>query len=388
MMRNRIISSARLAGFTLVEMMVGLALGLILTTGMFVLISNTSNAFKIQDDFARMQDNATTALRYIGGSLRMAGFYGYAQDATVINTTYGAVNTTTDCGSATNLPTANWALNLQVPVFGFVGLTPININTTLPCIAITNYMTVPGGQQILVTRGAIGYRIPDPNGDGNLADGLAAQRNYTTTVYVQADPSAGLIFYGNDFTTLKGSGYTRTLPNGKDIDIFEYAAHVYYIRPCSRFAAGTNCSTVNGTLVGGDDDNKPVPTLVRQELQGNIMTEVALAEGIERMSLLYGIDNTGPSGPDGIADTFTATPAAGDWVNVVSVRVALLVRASSPTPQSDDSGKKYDLDGDGVADFNCNTDLNYANAQLACSFKRKVFSQLFQLRNISQRRGL
>lgn len=379
-------SAIRQGGLSLVEMMVGLAIGLFLTLGLFTMISNTSSAFKIQDDFARMQDNAAAAMRYIGGSLRMASFYGYAQDGSVINTAIDGVATTTDCGSATNPPTSNWALTLSVPVYGFIGLTPTNINTTLPCIAIANYLAVPGGQQILVTRGAIGYRIPDPNADGNLADGLAAQANYATTIYVQSDPSQGLIFYGADFTNLKTAGFTRTLPNGNDIDIFEYAAHVYYIRPCSRFAAGTTCQTTAGTLAGGnDDDGKPVPTLVRQELQGSVMTEVALAEGIERMSVLYGIDNTGPSGPDGIADTFTLTPGPSDWVNVVAVRIALLVRSPTLTAQYDDSGKSYDLNGDNVADYNCNTDVI---TPAACRYKRKVFSQLFQLRNISQRRGL
>lgn len=378
MMRQQI-SRLRQAGFSLVEMMIGLAIGLVLTTGMFILISNTSNTFKVQDDFARMQDNATAAMRYIGGSLRMAGFYGYAQDPTVINTTFGGVATVTDCGSATNTPTANWALAMQVPIYGFSGITTQAMaNATMPCIAATNFLAIPNGQQILVTRGAIGYRIPDPNNDGDHTDGIAAQRNGPTTVYVQADPGQGLTFYGANFAALRASGSTRTLPNGNDIDIFEYAAHVYYIRPCSRFAAGTSCTAAA-------DDGKPVPTLVRQELQGSNMVEVGLAEGIERMSLLYGIDNTGASGPDGIADTFTATPAAGDWQNIVSVRVALLVRAITPTSQHDDSGKTYDLDGDNVADYDCNADVA---TTAACKYKRKVFSQLFQLRNISQRRGL
>jgi type IV pilus assembly protein PilW len=382
MMRLRM-AAMRQAGLSLVELMVGLTIGLFLTLGLFAMIANTSSAFKVQDDFARMQDNATTAMRYIGGSLRMAGFYGYAQNSTVVNTANGAVATspTTDCGSNDNTPPTNWAINLQVPISGLAGpLTDVtNIKAILPCIENANYYAVPGGQQILVTRGAIGYRVPDPNADGNLADGLITQRNYLTTVYVQADPGEGLLFYGADFNALKAAHVTRTLPNGNDLDIFEYAAHVYYIRPCSRFASGST------TCTAAADDGKPIPTLVRQELQGSVMTEVALAEGIERMSLLYGIDNAGPAGPDGVADTFTATPTPADLLNAVAVRVALLVRASSPTAQHDDSNKTYDLNGDNVVDYRCTTDLT---TRSPCTYKRKVFSQLFQLRNIAQRRGL
>lgn len=366
--------SARAAqrGLSLIELMVGLTIGLFLTLGLFTLISNTSNSFKVQDDFARLQDNAAGALRQLGDSLRLAAFFGYGV-AGVIDTTVGGVNTTTDCGSATNLPATNWALNLAVPIIGISGLTSATVNATVPCISAANYLDVGGGQQMLVTRGALGFRIPDPNGDGNLGDGLAAQRNFTTTIYVQSDPASGLLFYGADYATLRGAGTTRTLASGRDIDIFELAVHLYYLRPCSRFAAGmTVCNAAA-------DDGRPVPTLVRQELRGSAMTEATIAEGIERMSLLFGIDN---ANNDGVADTFLANPAAGDWANVVAVRVALLVRSTTPAAHYDDSNKAYDLDGDGTADYRCTTDTAGA-----CNYKRKVFTQLFQLRNIAQRRG-
>ncbi len=378
MIRPRI-HKAFQSGLSLIELMVGLTIGLFLTLGMFTLIANSSNAFKVQDDYARMQENATSAMRYLSTSLRMAGFYGYAADSNVINTTFGAITTTTDCGSATNTPTSNWAIDLRFPIYGVLGLTQANVNTTMPCITASNFLNITGGQQILVTRGAIGTRVPDPNGDGNLADGLASLRNYTTTIFVQADPGEGVIFYGNDFTTLKAATRTRTLPNGRDIDIFEYAAHVYYIRPCSRFAAGAV------TCTAAADDGKPIPTLVRQELSGSAMTEVALAEGVERMALLFGIDNSPAGAPDGVADIFTTTPAASDWANVVSVRVTLLVRSSTLTAQYDDGAKTYDLDGNNTTDYQCTLDVTTPSA---CMYKRKVFSQLVQLRNIAQRRGL
>jgi type IV pilus assembly protein PilW len=372
-------SRARQRGLSLVELMIGLTIGLALTLGMFTLISNTSNVFKVQDDFARMQENASSAMRYISTSLRSAGFYGYASDFSLINSTTGDVNTVNDCGSATNTPASNWAINLQFPVFGLAGLTQTDINTSVPCITATNYLEITGGQQILVTRGALGTRVPDPNGDGNLSDGIASLRNYQTTIFMQSDPSQGLIFYGNNFAAHKASGLTRTLANGSDIDIFEYAAHVYYLRPCSRFAAAAT------TCTAAADDGRPIPTLTRQELSGSTMTEMALAEGIERMALLYGIDNAPAGALDGVADTYTTTPGAADWGNVVAVRVTLLVRSTVLNPQYDDSAKTYDLDGDNVVDYQCTLDLA---TPAACNYKRKVFSQLVQLRNIAQRRGM
>ena len=371
------LSRARQRGLSLVELMIGLTIGLVLTLGMFTLITNSSNAFKVQDDFARMQENASSAMRYISTSLRSAGFYGYAADFSLINTTGGAVSTVNDCGSATNIPASNWALDLEFPVFGLAGLPQSGINATVPCITALNYLEINGGQQILVTRGALGARITDPNSDGDLSDGIATVRNFQTTIFLQASPVRGLIFYGNDFATHKASGLAIPLANGNDVDIFEYATHVYYLRPCSRFATGVT------TCTAAADDGRPIPTLARQELVGSSMTEIALAEGIERMALLYGIDNAPFGALEGVADFYTTTP--GDWVNVVSVRVTLLVRSTLLNPQYDDSTKTYDLNGDNLVDYRCTTDIA---TPAACNYKRKVFSQLVQLRNIAQRRGM
>ena len=81
-----------------------------------------------------------------------------------------------------------------------------------------------------------------------------------------------------------------------------------------------------------------------------------------------------------------ATPSAADWANVVTVRVTLLARSATPSAQIDDSNKTYDLNGDNVYDFRCQDML--AAEPYSCQFRRKVFTQLFQLRNIAQRRGM
>src|SRR3954469_6657019 len=67
-------------GMSMMELMVGLSIGMVLTLGMFTLIVSTSQSFRVNDDFSRMQENAVTAFRYLGDSLRQAGFYGNAQD--------------------------------------------------------------------------------------------------------------------------------------------------------------------------------------------------------------------------------------------------------------------------------------------------------------------
>jgi hypothetical protein len=67
---------------------------------------------------------------------------------------------------------------------------------------------------------------------------------------------------------------------------------------------------------------------------------------------------------------------------VVTVRVAILMRAATPTPGHDDSGKRYDLTSGIPPAFTCNPAV--AND---CAYRRHVFTQTFQVRNIAMRRA-
>ena len=114
------------------------------------------------------------------------------------------------------------------------------------------------------------------------------------------------------------------------------------------------------------------------------MVEQPLAEGVERMELMYGVD-TLPAGGDGVADQFVFDPGA-NWANVVSVRVILLVRTPTRIAGQDDSGKCYDLDGNGTCVAGDPRDFVCAPGP-ECQYKRAVFSQLIQVRNVAFRRG-
>jgi len=390
---RRAVTRAALAqrGMSMMELMVGLGIGMVLTLGMFTMIVSTSQSFRINDDFSRMQENAASAMRYLSDSLRQAGFYGSAMDTSKIAFVAGsAVATTTDCGSAVITPTVNFALDFATPVRAYMNYTPLTVNADWPCILAANFNTGPVGianpNPILVTRGGSGFRIcwsivaatqfiaPACSSTVNL---LTNQPNYTTSIYLQSDPYQGLVFYGADYAALRATATGRKYSNGNDVEMFEYRAHVYYIRPCSRPAGGAvNCTGA------ADDNGQPIPTLVRQELIGSVMTEVPLVEGIDLIDYRFGIDSSNPA--DGVADFYTANIVnAAQWAQVVSVKVTMLVRSPNINIEYNDSGKLYDLAGDNVtAIYRCTN-----SPAPACNFKRKIFSQTIQVRNIAQRNG-
>ena len=346
----------RQAGMTLVEVMVAMTVGIILLLAMGTLFANSTRVFKANDDFSRMQENGAYALNAIGADLRQAAFYGHIASndvsvltATVIGRDYGVCNTETA-----------WATNFGQPLFGFIeGVTTTAADASMPCITAANLIltALPDRPSpILVVRGASGVRV--------LPAALDA-----TTLYVQSDPGGGIFFLGSEYEKLAASR-KRTIAGGAEAPIYPYQAKAYYLRPCSR-------PTGNGGFVcqASDDDGQPIPTLVRQELAGTIFGERTVAEGIEAMRILYGVDTDARGTPD----AYTETPTADQFGQVVAVRVSLLVRSPRLTNGYDDSSRSYDLDGDGVAELNCAAD------GLPCNYHRHVFTQTFQVRNIAQR---
>lgn len=363
----RTMCALRQAGLTLVELMVALTIGLFLTLGLMLMMSDTSRTFKIQDDYARMQENAVSSLRYMSESLRHTGFYGMMADTGSL-TQYGTIGTiSNDCGNT---------FTTTVPIFGYAALTTTNVNATVPCIKAVNFQAGP----VLIARLTSGFPVTDPNGDGNFADGIVLQDGYANTLYVQSNVRDGVILKGSDFNGFATSASVKKFSDGKQFPVFPFQLHAYYIRPCSRPTGGASSDECLAT----DDNGTPVPTLVRQELQGTTMVERPLAEGIERMNLLYGLDMQPAPDGDGVADRFVADPlsvAADGWARVVAVRVTLLARSPTPIAGHDDSTKSYDLNGDGTADFTCTVNT------VECRYKRAIFSQVIQVRNLAYRRG-
>ena len=336
-------------GLGLVEVLVAMAIGLILLLGLSALFVKSTTTFKANDDFSRMQENGTYALNTIGNDLRLAGFYGYitSTDISLPN----PITITDDCA-------VGWATTFAEPLSGLHNPTTAAATAALSCINAANFIT---NTPILVIRGATGIRV------------LPAKME-AGSLYVQADPTGGIVFKGNAYSTFSASTkrwVLNALKVPEEAPIYIYHAKAYYLRPCSRptGTGGTVC-------LAADDAGRPVPTLVRQELVGTRMVETSVAEGVEAWRVLFGLDTVGS---DGVPDTVVENPTAAQFLLAVTARVSVLVRSAKASNGYDDSGKRYDLDGDGVFDFACTPGVD-------CDFHRHVFTQSFQIRNISQRR--
>ncbi|WP_455207979.1 PilW family protein, partial [Kaarinaea lacus] len=66
----------RQCGITVVEILVGLALSLIILAGVMHIFINNKQTFRVQEAFARLQENGRFATQFITKDLRMAGYVG------------------------------------------------------------------------------------------------------------------------------------------------------------------------------------------------------------------------------------------------------------------------------------------------------------------------
>ncbi|MBE0586257.1 MAG: PilW family protein [Desulfofustis sp.] len=107
-----------------------------------------------------------------------------------------------------------------------------------------------------------------------------------------------------------------------------------------------------------------IPSLYRVDSTGS----AELVQGVERMQVRYGIDTDNDRQVDSYV---TAAGAAADWNQVIAVRVALLLQ-SDTDPKLPADTATYDLDGDGVSDYDDPADERRM---------RRVFKATFALRN-------
>lgn len=73
-MNKKCICKQSQAGFSLIELMVALVLGLVLMGAVVNSFLSSSQTYRVQEALSRSQESARFALEIIGQELRMAGF--------------------------------------------------------------------------------------------------------------------------------------------------------------------------------------------------------------------------------------------------------------------------------------------------------------------------
>ncbi|HYC48741.1 MAG TPA: PilW family protein [Burkholderiales bacterium] len=339
MMRSRDSGRRSAGGASIVELMIAIALGMMVLTGVLLIFSNTRETRAEIERVSDRLENGRYALEVLGQDLQTASFYGEFQPT-------GAL--VFPLPDACSVDPLTWEAAMLLPVQGFNSVT--GYPSCLPASRMA------GSDAITVRRAR-----------GCLAGAAGCDPVTPGEPYLQVSMCTG----SPQRYVLAVSGSDPFALTEKDCAtpaaVRRYVVNTYFV------------STDNGAGVS-------VPTLKKLELENGAFREVALAEGVERLAFEYGIDTDN----DGSADRFTSdvdnftyagcgtcSPAA-NWSSVMAVRVYVLVRALAPSGGYIDT-RTYTLGRDAAGNTVSVGPFNDA-------YRRSVYTTVVRLMNPSTRR--
>lgn len=287
-------------GFSLVELMVAIVIGLILVAGVIELFVNNRQVYRVQDAQSRLQETGRYALSILTENIEKTGYLGCAtrSDVTLVNTLNNSTEYLWDFNTpiqGNDASDGSWAPALDASITDAVERSDVITLRTIepPEIRIVTHTasTPPGASDIIVNGGT-----NLETGDIMLAHDCAAAAIFEITSS-NDDANAG---------TLKHAvgGGTANTP-GNETETLGYNFGEGWIS-----GASTNSYYIR---------NNPaeIPSLYRRTFEDDAQE---LVEGIEQMQITYGVDASN----NGSANEYRTANLVGNWNNVVSVRVSLL----------------------------------------------------------------
>ena len=280
--QQRLRSSGSQSGFSIVELLIAVALGILLSWAILDVTLNSSRTAREIELTSEMVENGRYLNQLLRSEIRLAGFYGRLENYS--NTTAVQPDPCND------LATGDLIAGMSFPLFGLdgaaAGSTTCNGDTLLT------------GSDLLLIRRANTDFVTVTTGLGN------AQH------YLQGTINAMVMDTGSNqasFNLLEKDGITLA-------PIRQYHQDIYYV----------------------DDDN----VFKRLRLVNGAYVSEPLVEGVDDFQVVYGLDRSG----DGIANAEAGSAAyvelpgsAAEWGSVVSVKLFLLLSSTSPAPGLDDA---------------------------------------------------
>lgn len=363
-------------GFSLLELMTSITIGLLIMAGLASVFVNSSTANKEMKNNAEQIENGRYAIEFLTQDLRHAGYFGELSALPAVPATAPDPCAAPTAGVVSD--TVNSALAIPVQ---YVSSASIPAG----CSAFLTTANLQANSDIVVVRRADTTQV-NSAGSGTISAGL---------VYLQSIADSAELQYGAGGTisnTQNAAGAASTLmrrdfsvaatgtpPQFPQIaaSIRKYRTHVYFVAPCSVPNGGGSVCTGSA-----DDLGNPIPTLKRLELgAAGAFTIVPIVEGIEAIRVEYGVDNSpaaidpGTALPgDGLPDTFVHAPSVADMGNTVAARIYVLARnTTASTGYKDD--KTYTLG-------------TYTTTATNDAYKRHVYGAETRIANQSGRREI
>ena len=381
-MSRRTFPSLRRAsrGFTLVELMIALLLGLFLLIALVsLLVSNVTTRSEL-DKIGRQIENGRYALQLISEDLQNSGYLGSAA------TTAFSIGIPIPCAAQVAdlgfVPQTNpGTSSIPLPVYGLSAVPTTCVTNKLPYQA-------PDTAALLVTRVST---------TAITTATMTAGETYLQVSNCATDKTPFAV--GTSLAVIGGNN----TPGAFDLMRKDCTTPEVLRKVIQRIYFVSSCDVCTGPGA----DNPPIPTLKMAEYVGGAMTFTPLVEGIENLQFDYGVDRDGDGAPDcyvsnpgspppsatspsptevaacSLAPAYDWSVPATNWANVMAIRIHVLARATEASAGWSD-GRKFEmgmaLNTDGLAPF-IGTVGPFPDA-----FKRHVYSAVARMYNASGQR--
>jgi type IV pilus assembly protein PilW len=307
-------------GFSLVEMMISITIGLIVISALIGVLVSSSRNSRTNEGASELYANGRYALENLRATIRHADYRGYTWTAPQ-STSIAIANECLAVGETAG----SFIANLSTGIWGNDG-NPYAAN----CLN-SGYLR----GDVLVIRKVAHQTLVSP---AALADG---------EIYFRSSFVQGKLFQAAA-SSVATVGAPVVLTEGTPLADFLVQTYVYYI--------------------GSDDDNSAIPALRRLRLSGAAMVDEEVVAGIEHMQLEYSRATTDLNTAYYTATQIQAgTDSARDWQDVNAARVWLVARAAAPENGYTNTDT-YTLGG-----------VTYDPTDDA--FRRQVFTSVIQIRN-------
>lgn len=291
----------RSAGFSLIELMISITVGLLILVSLMAVFLQGSKARGQNDRTSRQIESGRYAMQLLTRELQQAGYFGY-------------FNPSLESGAA--LPTPAVKPNAcDTSLTSLVAALPLQVQGYDEALDAPSCLSdVRSGSDILVIR-RISSCIPGSSNCDALVSGDYVFQSSQCDSPTELGAVPAVYF---KLTNVSGGSTLHKRNCTSPADVNRYLVRIYFVA----------------------NNNKPgdgIPTLKRAELGPSGFTILPLVDGIETLQLQFGLDlNTPKTGapsvftadPDALsACSAVTTPRCTDyWRSVVAINVQLLAR--------------------------------------------------------------
>ena len=285
-------------GFTLIEMMLSLALGALFIGGVISVFISGNKNYDDNMREARLQGNGRAALYILSNELRHANFWGPLLTLESVNSL--------PAGALTQGPCLNWAssdLSNSPLVASDTPKTSTFFTTSCLDDATDDETEIKDGTSAFAIKRVSNSEVDITDSDYK-----------DDTVYLRIFSTGGAINVKDSSTNAPANGFSD----------WRYEPKIYFIR--SHWNV---------------DDQDGIPTLCTVRIDPAAPDElqvIPLVAGVESMHIEYGIDTDG----DGIPNEYQTAPADADIGDTAVVKIYLLIR-DDETDWHYDNTKTYNL---------------------------------------------